>query len=115
MKSLKYDDADRRLKQLLGLPPNSEYGYFIEFWVKTSDLSRPCPDNEITDTECQVCFPKDVDQAYIDEFNQMRIDRYYPCELYKQYPWTELGYTFDWNEEERPNQSRSDLHHRIVP
>lgn len=97
MKSEKYFDADRRLKELLGLPPNSQYNYFIEFWVKAEDLFRPCPDNEITDTQCDVCFPDDVDSTYKAWVNQSRIDRYYPCDLYDQYPWTALGYTYDWN------------------
>ncbi|MFK7783539.1 MAG: hypothetical protein AB8B56_00410 [Crocinitomicaceae bacterium] len=97
MKSEKYTNADRRLKELLGLPPNSIYNYFIEFWVKAEDLFRPCPDNEITDTQCDVCFPADIDSTYKAWVNQSRIDRYYPCNLYDQYPWTALGYTYDWN------------------
>ncbi|MCJ8292184.1 MAG: hypothetical protein HRT58_20070 [Crocinitomicaceae bacterium] len=97
MKTEKYTDTDRRLKELLGLPPNSQYNYFVEFWVKTDDLFRPCPDNEITDTQCDVCFPEDVDSTYKAWVNSSRIDRYYPCDLYDQYPWTALGYTYDWN------------------
>ena len=97
MKTEKYSDPDRRLKELLGLPPNSEYNYFIEFWVKAEDLFRPCPDNEVTDTKCDVCFPDNVDSTYKAWINASRIDRYYPCSLYKQYPWTALGYTYDWN------------------
>ncbi|HYG14330.1 MAG TPA: hypothetical protein VEC12_01155, partial [Bacteroidia bacterium] len=45
-------DTAMRLKQLLGLPPNGEYKIFVEFWVKPSDMFRPCPDKEVTDSRC---------------------------------------------------------------
>lgn len=93
----KYSDTDLRLKQLLGLPPNSVYSYFVEFWVKPSDLFRPCPDDEITDGICELCFPSGTDSTHINWINENRISRYYPCELYNKYPWTQLGYTYDWS------------------
>ncbi|MGB0525997.1 MAG: hypothetical protein ACPGJS_23655, partial [Flammeovirgaceae bacterium] len=78
------DKIDGRLKQLLGLPPNAAYtyNYFVEFWVKPSDLFRPCPDSEITDNECAVCFPTTVDSTYQAWINNTRAARYYdPCKL----------------------------------
>lgn len=91
-------DTNLRLKQVLGLPDNStQYPYFFEFWVRPADLFRPCPDNEINDKSCGTCFPNNTPAAYIDWMNQTRIARYYQCDLYNQYPWTQLGYTFDWN------------------
>jgi hypothetical protein len=91
-------DTNMRLKQLLGLPPNGEYKFFAEFWVRPQDIFRPCPDKEVTDTKCNLCFThKDsADTDYINWINQTRIDRYYACGLYNQYPWTQLGYTYDW-------------------
>ena len=97
MKSDKDTNIIRRLKQLLGLPPNAEYSHFVEFWVKPADLFRPCPDKEIIDKQCDVCFPENVDSSHIVWINKNRIDRYYQCELFNQYPWTQLGYTYDWN------------------
>jgi len=90
-------DKELRLRQRLGLPPDADYKYFVEIWVKPSDLYRPCPDKEITDTECQLCFPANTDSSYIKWFNFNRIDKYYQCNLYNTYPWTQLGYTYDWN------------------
>jgi hypothetical protein len=29
--------------------------------------------------------------------NENRISRYYQCDLYDRYPWTQLGYTYDWD------------------
>ena len=97
MKNETTEDVDFRLKQLLGLPPTSDYKYFIEFWVKPEDLFRPCPDNEITDNRCDLCFPDNQDLEYIKWINDLRIKSYYDCELYNKYPWTQLGYTYDWN------------------
>lgn len=97
MKNEKTQNVNKRLKQLLGLPPNAEYSYFVEFWVQPSDLFRPCPDNEITDKMCEVCFPSEVEPEYVDWINESRISRYYQCELFNQYPWSQLGYTFDWS------------------
>lgn len=112
MKKEKPANADRRLKQLLGLPPNSVYKYFVEFWVKPEDLFRPCPDNEITDTKCDVCFPANVDSTYKAWVNNSRIDRYYKCGLYNQYPWTALGYTYDWNPKNKTHVGMSEF---VIP
>lgn len=90
-------DVGLRLKQLLGLPPNSEYKYFVEFWVRPADLFRPCPDKEISDSQCELCFPSETDAAHKTWINENRISRYYPCSLFDKYPWTQLGYTYDWS------------------
>jgi hypothetical protein len=97
MKTEKYKDLNLRLKQLLGLPPNSVYSYFVEFWVKPSDLFRPCPDKEIYDNKCDLCFPSNTETEHIEWINKNRVDRYYQCDLFSKYPWTQLGYTYDWS------------------
>jgi hypothetical protein len=103
LKVSKSKDAPLRIKQLLGLPPTADKGFFIEFWVQPQDLFRPCPDNEINDGTCGLCFPQDdadetneamkIHQIWI---NQLRLDSYYNCKGDK-YPWTQLGYTYDWH------------------
>ena len=102
-------DINRRLIQLLGLPPNSVYSYFVEFWVKPSDLFRPCPDKEITDTKCETCFPEQTDSAHVAWINESRISRYYQCNLSQQYPWTQLGYTYDWNPKNKSHVGLSEF------
>ncbi len=102
-------NVNRRLVQLLGLPPNSVYSYFVEFWVKPQDLFRPCPDKEVTDQKCDICFPKDADAAHVTWINGNRINRYYQCDLYNQYPWTQLGYTYDWNPENKTHIGLSEF------
>ena len=90
-------DTNLRLIQLLGLPPGSKYDYFVEFWVKPIDLFRPCPDKEIYDDRCDLCFPDSVSEEHLMWINENRISRYYQCDLYDRYPWTQLGYTYDWD------------------
>lgn len=111
-------DTNLRLKQLLGLPPaGTNYIYFVEFWVRPADLFRPCPDSEINDKSCSTCFPPNTPQDYINWFNESRISRYYACQLYDQYPWTQLGYTYDWNPANRTHVGMSEFvikQHAIV-
>ena len=97
IKSEVVTDTNLRLIQLLGLPPGAKYSYFVELWVRPQDLFRPCPDKEITDGKCDICFPIGTDSEHIKWINENRISRYYQCNLYDKYPWGQLGYTYDWN------------------
>ncbi len=80
-----------RVEQLLGLQPDSKYDTFVEFWVKPEDLFRPCPDNEIGDRNCDFLYPANADINHVNwMLNNKLLD-------YAKYPWTQLGYTYDWN------------------
>ena len=102
-------DTNLRLLQLLGLPPTSTYSYFVEFWVRPVDLFRPCPDKEIWDGNCDLCFPEGTSQEHINWINENRISRYYQCDLYNQYPWSQLGYTYDWNPKNKSHVGLSEF------
>jgi hypothetical protein len=102
-------DVNLRLIQLLGLPPIARYSYFVEFWVRPIDLFRPCPDKEITDSKCDLCFPEGTDPEHIKWINENRISRYYQCDLYYQYPWDQLGYTYDWNPKNKSHVGLSEF------
>ncbi len=108
----KYREA--RLKQLLGLPPTATYHYFIEMWVKPGDLIRPCPDKDAGDTYCNIGFTSQdsLDKEHLRWINQGRIDRYYANDLYQRYPWTQLGYTYDWNPR---NKSHVGVSEFVIP
>ncbi|MFH1059381.1 MAG: hypothetical protein V1797_11990 [Pseudomonadota bacterium] len=86
-----------RLEQLLGLPPDGGYTRIVEFWVEPADLFRPSPDPEISDMEAELSFPSGsrttVSQAHQDWFSATWASRY---ESATPYPWTQLGYTYDW-------------------
>lgn len=85
-------NTNLRLEQLLGLPPRSGKTHFIEFWVKPSDMFRPSPDNEITDQTTDLELSEDIDATYKKWYNDNIVFSYYPL----AYPWTRLGYTYDW-------------------
>ncbi|MBL4710255.1 MAG: hypothetical protein JKY48_17625 [Flavobacteriales bacterium] len=114
MKKENAKDVNMRLKQLLGLPPSSVYTHFVELWVKPSDLFRPCLDSEITDKTCELCFPSTADSTYKAWINNTRLSRYYPdpCGLMNEYPWTCLGYTYDWNMKNKTHVGMSEF---VIP
>lgn len=84
---------DLRLHQLLGLPPGSGHTRFVEIWVHPSDLFRPCPDPEIGDTVCERSLPVSASPQHRAWYEATRNASYGP----DGYPWTRLGYTYDWN------------------
>jgi hypothetical protein len=97
------EGLDLRIKQLLGLPPDSPKRFFVEFWVHPNDLFRPCPDPEINDLSCGLSFPEAVTQEHQQWVNELRLASYFNPSWNKNYPWTALGYTYDWNKRNKTN------------
>lgn len=95
------------LDQLLGLPPNNDKTKFVEMLVKSADVFRPCPNPDIQKTECLQSFPQDVDADYANWFATTVLKSYH---IPGGYPWTHLGYTYDWN----PDTSEVGLSEYIV-
>lgn len=82
-----------RLEQLIGLPPNNGNTIFVEMWVSPADMFRPTPDPEINDTTAELDFPpgvSDEHRAWIDNLKAVSYNA-------DGYPWTRLGYTYDWH------------------
>ncbi|MDX1904034.1 MAG: hypothetical protein SFU27_07745 [Thermonemataceae bacterium] len=97
----KNESKHLRFQQLLGLPPDKEQivpRVFIEFWVRPQDMFRPCPDAEITDKQCECTEianqSKQEHQIWIDAYRKKSYENENP---YYTFPWTQLGYTYDWN------------------
>lgn len=90
------DKLTLRTEQLLGMPPNTGYLYFVEMWVNPADLQRPAYDNEIDDNVCGLYFTSSASADYISWFNDNILSSYFPQPQDWQYPWTRLGYTYDW-------------------
>ena len=91
-----------RLEQLLGLPPKAGKTKFVEMWVKPGDLFRPSADPEISDCEAETEFRKSskyvmVSDDYVKWFNELKMQSYSA----NGYPWTRLGYTYDWGNNHR--------------
>lgn len=97
-KTLAAEKIVPRINQFLGLPPATERDngrIFVEMWVKPGDMFRPCPDAEIDDTTCGLEFPA---SATADHKDWMYGNYAYSYGFWQQtkYPWTGLGYTYDW-------------------
>ncbi len=86
------NDLDLRLEQVLGLPPHDGKTRFVEFWVSPADLFRPTPDPDITTNTATLDFPAGVSEEYKQWFNELKASSYGD----NGYPWTRLGYTYDW-------------------
>jgi hypothetical protein len=126
-----------RIAQLLGLPPEYaipgnpiEAKYMLEMWASPKDLFRPCPDTEITDTACGTSFPVDMFRM-LDLNNKVRATEGSDYGVFKTYtswfnnrtrngytlgsapyPWTRLGYTYDWGSSNHVGLSEFVLHGR---
>jgi hypothetical protein len=94
-----------RLNQVLGLPPDvgGKSRYIVELWVEPRSLFRPSRDPNISDREAELDFPlsntfESISSSYQDWFSQQFKSRYgSPSNpSTKLYPWTQLGYTYDW-------------------
>lgn len=94
------EDKTLRLEQRLGLPPNANKTKFVEMWVEPGSLFRPSPDPEVTDSEAELNFRLHneflkTSADYLQWFNDLKAKSYGA----NGYPWTRLGYTYDWGQE----------------
>ncbi len=97
-------DLCLRLKQLLGLPATSLNDTVVEFYADLQCLLRPSRDPEITDCESEVAFRTNTPYAaavstnYANWFQSTIESRNYGMTngVWNAYPWTQLGYTYDW-------------------
>jgi hypothetical protein len=101
------DPLRLRLDQLLGLKPDTSYTTFVVLSVPADRVFRPSPDpNPATvlpcadpaDKQCGNVFPSSVPSDHFSFFAKQSTGAYRigqdPSE--NEYPWTHLGYTYDW-------------------
>ena len=90
-----------RLEQLLGLPPHAGKNRFVQLWVRPTDLFRPSADPEISDTTASAEAPAASTrsrQGHRQWFARLRLLSYGR----QGFPWTRLGYTYDWGKPGHP-------------
>jgi hypothetical protein len=90
------DNVVLRLEQLNGMPAGRNLPYFVEFWVNPGDLYRPSADPEVSDHEAGIDYP--VSTTYVSLSQEFRDWFEWQRAHYgtSGYPWTRLGYTYDW-------------------
>lgn len=81
-----------RVEQMLGLPDNG-YKYCVELWAKPADLFRPSPDSEADDSVAGLVYPSTATTDHKNWLNQHIYESYFSDSLF---PFTRLGYTYDW-------------------
>lgn len=98
-------DLPVRIKQLLGLPPSfngGKAGGFAILEVKADggrDLFRPCMNPDPTQTSCAAPPPRTAYNASVPHVQWMAKvveDSYEKKPPADRFPWTQLGYTYDW-------------------
>lgn len=109
------EDVTMRVRQLLGLRTADAIPKAVEIWVDPRNLVRPSADPDITDSQSELDFPTNFNPVLL--FNATRMIRSNEGGVTKRrnfkdwyqdrtagvytgatpYPWTRLGYTYDWN------------------
>jgi hypothetical protein len=94
-------DTILRICQLLGLPPVNSHSntHIAEVWVNAQTLYRPAGNPATNTTTTGAALLNSVSPAYTTWFNNYIIYAYYhPLQSVTDfhYPWTRLGYTYDW-------------------
>lgn len=88
----------RRLEQRLGLAPASSKAAFVRMHLEHPSaevIFRPCVDPAADHVGCGLGPPAKATPAYQQWFYQQYYSSYGQS-LISEFPWTSLGYTFDW-------------------
>ncbi len=85
-------DWDLRFSQLLGVHEDEGYTRFTAFWVLPEDVIRPAYVTDVT-KQMENDYAVVTDEAYKEWFDGNILWSYFESD----YPWTRLGYTYDWS------------------
>lgn len=87
-------DPVMRLRQLVSISPSKTHSTVTGMWVKPSDVIRPAYQTDAADGRMFTAFEdvEKVDEQFKGWFDQNILNSYF----YGEYPWTRLGYTYDW-------------------
>lgn len=86
-------DWPLRLRQLIGLRPDNSYTHISALWVKPEDMVRPAYETDITTGQMTDHFAEAADADFRAWFEANAASSY---DSDTPYPWTRLGYTYDW-------------------
>lgn len=99
-------DVEMRLRQLIGLPPDAHIPRVLTFRAAAADLFRPALDPDITapypceqlheaprPADCGNTFPAGTTTGHFAWIAEAAFSLH---ELPGGYPWTHLGYTYNW-------------------
>ena len=90
-------DWDLRFAQLLGMPDDGSCTRFSAFWIAPSQAIRPAYVTDVT-AQMENGYDQITDPEYKAWFDGNILYSYFESE----YPWTRLGYTYDWSGGDSP-------------
>lgn len=90
-------DWDLRFAQLLGMPNDGSCTHFSAFWISPTEVIRPAYVTDVT-AQMENGYDKITDPMYQVWFDDNILYSYFESE----YPWTRLGYTYDWSGGDSP-------------
>ncbi|GHU35392.1 hypothetical protein FACS1894105_04040 [Clostridia bacterium] len=90
-------DWTTRFKQVVGVPNDREYTHFSAMWTNPEDVKRPAYETDVTKQLTEPKLPEDVDSEFKAWFEGNIIWSYFDS----WYPWTRLGYTYDWGKPDK--------------
>jgi len=111
------EDLTRRLEQRLGLPPADGDTTFVRIRLLrpgSKTIFRPCSDPATAVAHCEAGPPSGKDPSYSAWFTA----QYYSAFGLPRpnlYPWTSLGYTFDWAQREDGSFKRFGESEFVIP
>jgi hypothetical protein len=100
-------DWDVRFKQLLGIRVRAKYTHFSALWVKPIDLVRPAYQTDVRLDSMMLKFDESFDDYSSDKEFKISFKHWFEGNRAKAYdkktgfPWTRLGYTYDWGAEDK--------------
>ena len=86
------ENWDLRFAQLLGVHADEGYTRFTAFWVSPKDVIRPAYVTDVT-RQMENDYAAVTEEAYKEWFDANILWSYFESD----YPWTRLGYTYDWS------------------
>jgi hypothetical protein len=90
-------DWTLRFNQVIGVPTDKEYTHFSAMWVNPDDVKRPAYESDVTKQLSKAAFAEEVDPDFKAWFDGNIIWSYFDS----AYPWTRLGYTYDWGSSDK--------------
>ncbi len=104
-------DWELRLEQCIGLPPDCGYTHISGLWVSPTDVSRPAYNDDPRSDDMDISFDEDISPKFKEWFDGNIVGSYFDS----KYPWTRLGYTYDWDADKDEYGLTEFLIHKDAP
>jgi len=103
-----------RFRQLLGMPKSSPATHFSVLWVSPKDMIRPAFVTSIKNGEMKTTFDENSEDENLSPEMRIWYQNWFDENRAKSfgkdgYPWTRLGYTYDWASKEKNKYGLSEF------